>query len=159
MLTLASSDIKATTRDNASRQIVDIASKLVGTGEGYSIVCKPTTYNQGGYDAVFVELEMDKTIHLRFAQIAKGKSHSLKGEYFYTVVHFFEEAGYKVESVEIAFFLTAQNSSSFSLGGITGLDFLENYLVFNSNKKWVVADDGIRDGVAKYELRLSRKTQ
>lgn len=83
---------------------------------------------------------------------------TLKGEYLYTVVCFFETAGYKVESVEIAFFLNNHTAGSFSLKEITGVKFLENYLVFNSTKKWVTTDLGFADDVTRYELTLTRKT-
>jgi hypothetical protein len=153
VLTLDSTKIKQQTRTQIEQHVSDIASKMVTTSPGHLVVGKPTAWNQGGYDAFFVEFKESMVIHLRFAQITMGESHSLKGEYFEMVVGFFETAGYTVESVEIAFFLTTCNSGSFTLTDIKGVAFLEHYLVFNSTQPWVATEDGVQACVAKYESR------
>lgn len=66
---------------------------------------------------------------------------------------FFEKAGYMVESIEIAFFLTPKNSNCFALGEVTGEEFHTEYQLHGAQDgtvKWRGAKDA-----ARYELSLS----
>ena len=83
--------------------------------EGKTNVCKPTKWNQGGYDAIFVTAGSGKKLALRFGQLTKSTSHSLKLKYFAEVVSFLKNAGYVIESVEIAFIVPRQLISDFRI--------------------------------------------
>jgi hypothetical protein len=146
------------TKRKAAAKIKSIAEKLVPAETGKAIACKPTTWNQGGYDVFFVELgnhsSSGKTlIKLRFGQITKGQEHGYKAEYMYPVLGFFEEAGFEIESVEIAFVLTSHNVNSFELGAVTGYAFLKDYTIYGSSEKWTTVDC---TNISKYELVLSK---
>lgn len=81
--------------------------------EGETRVCKPSGWNQGGYDVIFVRAESDKKLALRFGQVTKSTSHSLKLRYFAEVVVFLSAAGYHIVSVEIAFIAAKQDVRKF----------------------------------------------
>ena len=152
---LRSTNAKKKTKKTELERIKKIVSTLLPQTPGNSIVCKPTAWNQGGYDVFFVEFaggDVTK-ICLRFGQVTKAMSHSLKAGYMFSVIEFFEEAGYEVESVEIAFLLTPKNVSTFTLGEVEGIDFLKAYGLFGAMQvKWQNSED-----IAKYELQLSRR--
>lgn len=153
LLILDSKTARTKTKKAEEKRISGIVSKLITKIRGNSIVCKPTTWNQGGYDAFFVECVGDGILSLRFVQVTKGVSHDLKAEYMYSATMFFERAGFLVESIEIAFLLTPKNSSSFSLDAVNGIGFLSKYQVYGKGKvKWTGVED-----ISSYELTLSRK--
>ena len=83
--------------------------------QGMTSVYKPTKWNQGGYDVMFVTAggSSGKGLALRFGQVTKSTTHSLKLTYFAEVVCFLSAAGYVIDSVEIAFIVTKQNISNF----------------------------------------------
>jgi hypothetical protein len=81
--------------------------------EGETNVCKPTKWNQGGYDVIFATAGSGKKLALRLGQVTKSTSHSLKLKYFAEVVSFLKNAGYVIESVEIAFIVPRQLISDF----------------------------------------------
>ena len=81
--------------------------------EGKTNVCKPTKWNQGGYDLIFVTAGSGKKLALRLGQVTKSTSHSLKLKYFAEVVSFLKNAGYVIESVEIAYIVPRQLISDF----------------------------------------------
>ena len=151
---LRSKNAKEKTKKTELQRIKMIASNLLPQDSGKSMACKPTAWNQGGYDVFFVEFagsDVSK-ICLRFGQVTKAMSHSLKGGYMFSVIDFFEAAGYKVESVEIAFLLTPKNVNIFTLAEVEGIDFLKEYGLFGAAPaKWQNSSD-----IAKYELQLSR---
>jgi hypothetical protein len=76
-------------------------------------VCKPTKWNQGGYDVVFVTAVSASNLALRFGQVAKSLTHSLKLKYFAEVVQHLQSAGYVIDSIEIAFIVKKQNMPDF----------------------------------------------
>uniref|UniRef100_A0A7S2YU35 Uncharacterized protein n=1 Tax=Entomoneis paludosa TaxID=265537 RepID=A0A7S2YU35_9STRA len=81
--------------------------------EGKTNVCKPKKWNQGGYDIIFVTARSGKKLVLRLGQVTKSTSHSLKLKYFAEVVSFLKNAGYAIESVEIAFIVPQKLISDF----------------------------------------------
>ena len=83
--------------------------------EGKTNVCKPTKWNQGGYDVIFVTAGSGKKLSLRLGQVTKSTSHSLNLKYFAEVVSFLKNAGYVIESVEIAFIVPRQLISDFRI--------------------------------------------
>ena len=60
---------------------------------GETNVCKPTKWNQGGYDVVFVTALSEKNLALLFGQVTKSITHSLKLKYFAEVLSFLRNAG------------------------------------------------------------------
>ena len=90
-----SKNSKEKTKKRERQRIEKIASTLLPEDPGKSIACKPTAWNQGGYDVFFVEIaDRDASkIRLRFGQVTKAKTHSLKGGYMFSVIKFFEAAG------------------------------------------------------------------
>lgn len=82
---------------------------------GKTNVCKPTMWNQGGYDVVFVTALSEKNLALLFGQVTKSITHSLKLKYFAEAVTFLRNAGYVIDSVEIGFIVKKQNMSKFRI--------------------------------------------
>ena len=156
-MTLKSTSARSKTKNKVRALVEKTILALLSLTQDTSVVAKPTVWNQGGYDVFFVErvAEQTKQIRLRFGQITKGKSHDLKGGFMYTVVQLFEEAGYMVDSVELAFILTQENMDSFALGKVEGADFLKQYKRFNSQEKW--EENKIHDCISKYELAISAR--
>lgn len=140
-------------------RIKSIAGSFVPDSKGKTIACKPVRWNQGGYDLFFVELaphkaESARSIDIRFVQVTKGVKHDLKAGYLYAVVKFFEEAGYTINEVEIAFILTAINCVDFSVEGVEAKNALKEYRVYGGNgAKWATISDST---VQKYILTLSK---
>ena len=78
----------------------------------------------------------DKQIRIRFGQITKGGSHSFKGGYVFAVINFFQSAGYSVNAVGFTFILTEENRCSFELKKIEGEQFLGDFIMYGSERKW-----------------------
>lgn len=147
-------------KTNVKKTIGNTISQLMKNGlrNDQSVCCKPTNWNQGGYDAFFVEFAKKNTINLRFCQITKAESHTLKGGFFETVIEFLRKAGYTVKSVEIAFILTRHNADSFSVKDkdIDGFKNLKDYSVFGAFRtKWGATQSTICRNVALYKLDLT----
>lgn len=150
---------KKRAQNAALEQIKQIAVTMIPSKRNEAIACKPKTWNQGGYDVFFVEFKTRDTdgkthINLRFMQITKGAGHDLKAEYLHSVILFFIQAGYVINSVEIAFVLTPDNASTFRLGSVTGNMFLTQFRVFGCAKMWTTKVD--ETNIAKYELKPSK---
>jgi len=80
-----------------------------------SIWLKPLRWNQGGYDAVCVNI--DKQL-LTFVQITRGSSHSLKLPYFRSFLHNITNIqgfNFQVTKLEIYFLIPKSNLGKFSL--------------------------------------------
>lgn len=58
-----------------------------------------------------------------------------------SVVLFFDKAGYKVDSIELAFILSDQNSDSFKLSEIIVGNAFAGYKTVGSNSIWDKIDD------------------
>lgn len=136
--------------------IKSIASKFVPKSKGTAIACKPVRWSQGGYDMFLVQLapKGENCIDVRFAQVTKGKTHDLKAGFLYTVLKFFEKAGYTINEVEIAFVLTPMNCTDFAVEGVEAHNALQEYSVYvGGGAKWNTISDGT---VQKYTLTLSK---
>jgi KaiC/GvpD/RAD55 family RecA-like ATPase len=81
---------------------------------------KPLKWNQGGYDAVYVD---KKKNYVKFVQITKGKEHSFKIQYFYSCLEKFSDL-FVTKNVEIYILVTKDNISSFKIGKIQGQGLL-----------------------------------
>jgi hypothetical protein len=77
---------------------------------------KPLKWNQGGYDAVYVDKEKK---YVKFVQITKGKEHSFKIQYFYSCLKKFSNL-FETNNVEIYMLVTKNNISKFKIGKIYG---------------------------------------
>jgi hypothetical protein len=93
-------------------------NKLV-PGKDETRTCKPTSWNQGGYDVVFIEVNREDANRLvvRFGQVTKSDSHSLKLKYFDNFLEFLKAAGYVVDSVELAFIVPLSKIDTFRITG------------------------------------------
>ena len=86
---------------------------------------KPAKWNQGGYDAVFID-ESQKLV--RFVQVTRGDSHSLKLKYFRDfLVKQEQEVGYKVETLEIVFVVEQAKLQDFEISEVTGEGLLTRW--------------------------------
>ena len=135
-------------------RVRDIASKLVSKVTGNSIACRPTAWNQQGYDVFYVEFAGGTTIHLRFMQVTRGRTLILKAGYINSVIEFFENADYSVGAVEVSFLKTLKKVGYFLLepGDDEATQFLQTYNFFGAKKKkWRGPEDA-----ALYELIPSR---
>jgi len=89
---------------------------------------KPLKWNQGGYDAVYVDTNQNL---LRFVQITRGSSHSLKLGYFASCLQKIQKIPgfqFQVESLEIYFLVPNSIIKDFQLeaSDITGQGALED---------------------------------
>lgn len=66
-------------------------------------MCKPTKWNQGGYDGFYVSINPGGTYMIQFFQVTRGASHKLNLRYFVEVVQLFLDAGLDVSGVQIYF--------------------------------------------------------
>lgn len=97
-------------------EIISEMKKLV-PGKGETRACKPTAWNQGGYDVVFITVSEhdEKRIVVRFGQVTKSDSHSLKLKFFAKFLEFLKAAHYTVDSVEIAFIVPLSKINNFEV--------------------------------------------
>ena len=93
-------------------------NKLV-PGKDETRTFKPTSWNQGGYDVVFIEVNRDDPNHvvIRFGQVTKSDSHSLKLKYFDNFLALLIAVGYVVDSVELAFIVPLSKIDTFCITG------------------------------------------
>jgi hypothetical protein len=85
---------------------------------------KPQKWNQGGYDAVFI----DRSAQLvRFVQITRGASHSFKIEYFYALLQAFKH--FVIEKLEIVFVVEKEKLKDFKIptNRVSGAGLLEAF--------------------------------
>jgi hypothetical protein len=96
--------------------IAEEMKKLVPV-KGETGTCKPTSWHQGGYDVVFIEVNHEDAKHLvvRFGQVTKSDSHSLKLKYFANFLKFLKAADYVVDSVELAFIVPSSKMNTFHI--------------------------------------------
>ena len=158
LLTYFAQNTRAKTKNKVLAQVKTLAAELIPQDASHSVACKPISWSQGGYDVFFVEKGDNKPTHicLRFVQVTKGAKHSLEGGFVFTVVQFFETAGYVIESIEFAFILTEDNKNSFVLSDVEGVSFMEDYNRFNHSTKWDGKPEKMSDSVSRYELSLSK---
>jgi hypothetical protein len=84
---------------------------------------KPTKWNQGGYDAVYVE--KSKSL-VRFVQVTGADSHSFKIEYFYGFLFALQNSGEAIEvkCLEIFFVVDWKKRDDFKLSDPSGQGLL-----------------------------------
>ncbi|KAH9079947.1 hypothetical protein Ae201684P_020527 [Aphanomyces euteiches] len=91
---------------------------------------KPILWNQGGYDAVYFDMEKQDVI---FIQLTISPKHDLKLEYFAKVLLKLEAAGMKKKemTVEIYFVIKEEHLQGFKIGNVEDRGVLEEY-----DEKW-----------------------
>ena len=112
-------------------------------------VCKPRTWNQGGYDVVRIkktpasgsgtdEGTYKIRIDLSFGQVTKSLTHSLQLRFFEQLAKVFVEAGYEVGSIEIGFIVPEEQMDSFTVpsSAVTSSGRLVQHTVHGSTEKW-----------------------
>jgi hypothetical protein len=77
--------------------------------------CKPTKWNQGGYDGFDVSSDaVSKKITIDFFQVTRGASHPLNLKCFVEVVQLFIDAGFVVCGCEIYFVIPEDQTTTIS---------------------------------------------
>ena len=82
---------------------------------------KPHKWNQGGYDAVYVD---KKVPTVRFVQVTRGNTHSFKIRYFRIMM---DVLGLKEGLVEIFFLVPFENMEGFAISEVTGQGQLASF--------------------------------
>ena len=102
---------------------------------------KPEKFNQGGYDAVYVD-KPNKTV--KFVQITRGDEHSLKINYFYDLMLKFAEF-FETKTLEIYFIVPLKKLMTFESPNnkITGQCLLKQFGWIKGNEKGQVKICGI----------------
>jgi len=84
---------------------------------------KPLKWNQGGYDAVYVN--KDQKV-VRFVQVTRGLTHSLKLHYFYSLLFNFARY-FETRKLEIYLLIPEQRVDAFKIGAVTGKGLLHEF--------------------------------
>lgn len=159
LATLYASATRAKTKKALQEKVKRIAGDLIPSTRNVSVACSPVLWNQGGYDIFFVEApnspEDQSHLRLKFGQITKGENHSFKGGFIFTVISFFEQAGYTIDSVGFTFILTNENFHTFELkkSEVEGASFLAKYRMCDSPGNWNTAK--LQDCVGKCTMNMS----
>jgi len=136
--------------------MLEAVQALIPTTED-KITCKPTAWNQGGYDVVQIEKDNanTKSYHLRFGQVTKSKTHSLKLKYFREFAAFLEYAGFSISSIEIGFILPMDKRDDFTLSDskVESKGCLGTYHVYGSDSMWGSVKE--QDLVVPFGLEIS----
>jgi len=119
-----------------AEKILVLEKQTLGELGGEQIWLKPQRWNQGGYDAVFV----DKSVPtVRFVQVTSGKNHTFKIRYFRKLLdQFVLDAGH----VEIFFLVPSTNVKKFVISEVTGVGMLAEFSPDKGKtKKWKKSDE------------------
>jgi hypothetical protein len=76
--------------------------------------CKPTKWNQGGYDGFHVSADDDSKISIDFFQVTRGASHPLNLKYFAEVLNLFIYAELQVRACQIYFVVPEGQTTTIS---------------------------------------------
>jgi hypothetical protein len=102
----------------SSAAIAEEMKRLV-PGQGKTQTCKPSAWNQGGYDVVFIKTSdvdgCEKNLAVRFGQVTKSDTHSLKLKFFAFFLKFLVRAGYTIDSVELGFIVPSKQVDTFRI--------------------------------------------
>ena len=85
-----------------------------GVSEG--IWYQPKKWNQGGYDAFFIDIPQK---FVRFVQITNAVEHDLRLDYMAQVLNTIPK-DYKIDQVEVVFIISKQKAELFEIGDVTG---------------------------------------
>jgi hypothetical protein len=94
--------------------------------EDRGVWLKPIKWNQGGYDAIFIDKTRGK---VRFVQVTRGESHSFKIEYFYKFLFMLQRSSSKleIETLEIVFLVLKEKIANFKISKVSGQGLLEPF--------------------------------
>ena len=95
---------------------------------------QPTSWNQGGYDAVFIDIEEGtRKRHVRFVHVANGLTHDLRLDYMYLLLKCFAEH-FETNEVEIVFVVSPKRLEEFKIVKVIGSGLL-NEFGWHTNKE------------------------
>jgi hypothetical protein len=104
--------------------------------EGEKIWLKPQRWNQGGYDAVFVDKSGPS---VRFVRVTSGKKHSFKVRFFRNLLNQFE---LKAGKVEIFFVVPLINVEGFGISEVSGEGMLAAFSTSEGDEiKWTKSQE------------------
>eukprot|EP00978_Attheya_sp_CCMP212_P049098 scaffold616115_cov94-Attheya_sp.AAC.1 len=81
--------------------LLEALTKLMPSLEGDTTMCKPSSWNQCGYDVVRIVKVGPFSYDLMFGQVMKSAIHSLKMKFFKEFVDFFTKFNLVISAVEI----------------------------------------------------------
>ncbi len=95
---------------------------------------KPYHWNQGGYDAIFI----DKSQSLvRFVQLTCGDTHSFKIEFFASFLESLRDSkqSFEIKTLEIVFVIELKKLNDFKISTITGQGLLTAFKGWKKGKE------------------------
>ena len=110
--------------------------------DDHGVWLKPFKWNQGGYDAIFV----DKTCgRVRFVQVTRGDSHSFKIEYFYSFLAKLRDSAssFEIRALEIVFLVLKGKIANFKISEVSGQGLLSEFGWMKGKEKEYVKVIGI----------------
>ena len=104
---------------------------------------KPKKWNQGGYDALFVDKSRGL---LRFVQVTRGSTHSFKIEHFSKFFNALMESpsSFKVKEFEIVFAVDFNKIDDFKISSVTGEGLLRSVGWEKGHEKGLVETLGMK---------------
>ena len=122
---LDNSDEEFQTWPESNVKTVDITT-IPTLPEMNGVWFKPSKWNQGGFDAIFLE---KRNGLVRFVQVSDGDTHSFKIEYFYSFLRSLSESTetFPVTCLEIFFVVDRKKRSTFVLAEPSGLGLLKPF--------------------------------
>mmetsp|Transcript_31340 Transcript_31340/g.73538 ORF Transcript_31340/g.73538 Transcript_31340/m.73538 type:complete len:603 (-) Transcript_31340:170-1978(-) len=121
----------------SSAAIAEEMKRLVA-GPGETQTCKPSAWNKGAYDVVFIKTSdvdgCEKNLIVRFGQVTKSDTHSLKLKFYDFFLKFLVRAGYTIDSVELGFIVPSKQDDTFRItaGKVEGSGLLNPYTRFGT---------------------------
>jgi hypothetical protein len=88
---------------------------------------KPVKWNQGGYDAVYIDTGKNL---VRFVQVTRGKTHSFKIRFFHEFLSNLDRVpklNFDIKRVDICFLVPKGNIGDFSISKTTGEGMLTKW--------------------------------
>jgi hypothetical protein len=122
-----------------SSDLAEALMKLLPPVQGDTTMCKPYSWNQGGYDVVRIVKVGPSSYNLMFGQVTKSETNSLKMKFFAEFVAFFANASLVVSAVEIGMIVPSGGADAFRMtqAQVTGSGLLSHAVVLgSSSNKW-----------------------
>ena len=117
---------------------------------------------KGLYDVVRIEMAIDANgdtvLHLRFGQVTKSPTHSLKLKYFYEFTKFLVVANHVIASIEIGFVVPATELDKFKIthAQVTGSGLLNAFPVYAVADKMKWKQSKEQEQIVVYGLDIER---
>ncbi|KAI3657466.1 hypothetical protein MP638_002729 [Amoeboaphelidium occidentale] len=105
---------------------------------------KPVKWNQGGYDAIFID---KRAKYIRFVQVTRGKEHSLKLQYFASFLNELAKSAqsFEIDKLDIVFIVLREKIADFKVSKITGSGLLKQFGFEQGNEREKLKVLGIED--------------